>query len=653
MQMQRYSQSVGGPNPNGRHAAAFGLLLTLLATPVAADEGARQPSQQSPYDASGPGFHHGFSFFRELRYPPEFTHFDYVNPDAPIGGELVLPVVGTFNSFTPWIQKGINPAGYGFVGAGIFLFDRVLEPGDDDPSAQYARLGVVEAAPDYSWFKVRIHPEARWHDGVPVTPADILYTVEFVVNYASAAIRTGLGHFDAEQTGEDEVTIHITNPAFRNPSAGLSVGHLPILPAHYWARPENDITKTSVEPPLGSGPYRIAEFELGRRIVYERVDDYWGWQLPSVRGKYNYQRIVFEYFRDNTVAREAAKKGIVTFRGEGVAKDWATSYTDFPARDDGYFVLELAERRDITAMASSIVLNTRREKLKDRRVRKALLYAYDFEWVNRVQHFGFYRRVDSFFDNSDLESGGIPTGRELELLEAFREELPPELFRQPFVMPQSDGRGMNRANMLEAQALFAQAGWHVVDERLANADGEQFTFEFMARNPAEERSALPYVAALKRLGIDASIRTVDPTQFRSRLRGFAFDAALKNYWATPTLGTYLKSFFHSSGAHAPFTENWAGIESPAVDSLIARALTTYDREELYATGHALDRVLLHGHYLIPTQVESGMRWTYWDRFGRPERSARYRHYSFPETWWIDPEKDAAVTAYLERAEGEG
>ena len=597
------------------------------------------------YDASGPGYHHGFSFFRELRYPPEYEHFDYVNPDAPSGGDLVLPVVGTFNSFTPWIQKGINPAGYGFVGAGIYLFDRILEPGDDDPSAQYARLGEMEAAPDYSWFKVRIHPKARWHDGVPVTPADILYTVKFVRENASAAIRTGLAHFGrAEQVSPSEVVIYITDPAFRNPAAGLSVGHLPILPAHYWA--ERDITKTTVEPPLGSGPYRISEFELGRRVVYERVDDYWGWEVPSVRGKYNYGRIIFEYFRDNTVAREAAKKGIVTFRGEGVAKDWATSYQNFPPLDDGFFIRELAERRNITAMAAAIVINTRRERFQDRRVRKALLYAYDFEWINRVQHFGFYRRVDSFFDNSALEATGVPAGLERALLLEFEDELPPELFSTPFDIPASDGFGMNRANMLKAQALFAEAGWHVVDERLVNEAGEQFEFEFLARNPSEERAALPFMAALSRLGVDASVRTVDPTQFRSRLRGFAYDAAINDYWATPTLGTYLKSFFHSSGADAPFTENWAGIRSPAVDSLVARALTTYEREELYATGRALDRVLLHGYYMIPTQIESGMRWTYWDRFGRPAQSSRYRHHSFPETWWIEPAKDAAVTEYL-------
>ena len=610
-----------------------------------------QPSQQALYDASGPGYHHGFSFFRELRYPPTYEHFDYVNPDAPIGGDLVLPVVGTFNSFTPWIQKGINPAGYGFVGAGIFLFDRILEPSDDDPTAQYARLGEMEAAPDYSWFKVRIHPDARWHDGVPITAADILYTVDFVVNNASAPIRTGLAHFGAEKIGEREVKIHITNPAFRNPSAGLSVGHLPILPAHYWAG--RDITKTTVEPPLGSGPYRIAEFEIGRRVVYERVDDYWGWDVPSVRGKYNFGRIVFEYFRDNTVAREAAKKGIITFRGEGVAKDWATSYEDLPAREDGHFILELAERRTITAMAAAIVLNTRRARFADPRVRKALLYAYDFEWINRVQHFGFYRRVDSFFDNSELEATGVPTGPELALLEEFRDELPAELFSTPFEIPASDGRGLNRENMLKAQALFAAAGWQVVDERLVNDQGEQFAFEFLARNPSEERAALPYIAALKRLGIDAKVRTVDPTQFRSRLRGFAYDAAINTYWATPTLGTYLKSFFHSAGADAVFTLNWAGIRSPAVDSLIARALTTYDREELHATGRALDRVLLHGYYMVPTQIESGMRWTYWNRFGRPATSARYRHYSFPETWWIDPEKDARVTAYLDRLSSAG
>lgn len=620
-------------------------LLVSVSIAAGANDADITDSAKALYDASPPGYHHGFSFFGELAYPPDFPHFDYVNPDAPIGGELVVSVVGTFNSFTPWIQKGINPAGYGFVGKWNFLLDRVLDPGDDDPAAQYSRLAEMEAAPDYSWFKLRIHPDAKWHDGVPVTVDDIIFTREYVVKHASAAIRTGLAHLGrAERLSDREVVIHITDPAFRNPSAGLSVGHLPILPVHYWR--DRDVTSTTLEPPLGSGPYRIAEFELGKRITYERVDDYWGWDLPSIKGKYNFQRITFEYFRDNTVAREAAKKGIISFRGEGVAKDWMTSYQDFPPLEDGVFVRELAERRNITAMASAMVLNMRKERFQDPRVRKALLYAYDFDWINRVQHFGFYRRVDSFFDNSDLEHTGIPTGLELEILEEFRDELPPEVFTKPFHIPRSDGRGLNRENMMIAQSLFAEAGWHVVDGKLVNAEGEHFKFEFLSNNPAEERAALPYIAMLKRLGIDASVRTVDPTQRRNRLRGFAFDSVINDYWATPTLGTYLKSFFHSSGADAPFTENLSGIRSRAVDSLVARALTTYDRDELYATGRALDRVLLYGYYMIPMQIESGMRWTYWDKFGRPETSSRFDHHSFPITWWVDAEKDARVREYL-------
>lgn len=596
----------------------------------------------------GEDFYHGFSFFREFVYPPDFTHFNYADPNAPVGGELVIPAVGTFNSFTPWIQKGINPRGFDFVGSFIFLYDRILWPGEDDVAAQYARLAEsFAAAEDYSWFKVRIDPRARWHDGVPITPADLLFTHDFLLNDATAAIRTGLAHIGkAEQTGPHEVTFHITDPAFRNPSAGLSIGHFPILPAHYWT--DRDITKTTLEIPLGSGPYRIASFEPGRRIVYERVEDYWGWDVPSVRGMYNFERLIVEYFRDNTVAREAAKKGIVSFRGEGIAKDWVTSYRNLPALKEGFFIQELEPHLSITAMAGAVVLNTRRDKFSDPLVRKALLYAYDFEWINRVQNFGFYRRVDSYFDNSNLESSGVPTGLELDLLEEFRDQLPPELFTEPFEIPSSDGRGLNRDNMLKAQEYFRQAGWTVVDGRLVDAEGVQFQFELLTRNAGEERFALPYIAMLKRLGIDARVRMVDPSQFRNRVRYFEFDAAFKDYWATPTLGTYLKSFFHSAGADMIFTENWAGIRNPAVDSLIERALTTYDREELYATGRALDRVLLHGYYMIPTQVESGGRWTYWNRFGRPEKSAKRRYYPFPEVWWEDPEKAAAVDAYLKK-----
>lgn len=597
-------------------------------------------------------FRHGFSFFGDLQYPADFQHFDYVNPDAPVGGELVVSVVGTYNSFSPWVQKGINPAGYGFVGAWIFLYDRLLEPSDDEPATHYGRLAEsIAYADDFSSFTVRIDPRARWHDGVPITADDIVFTNDFIRNDATAAIRNSFTHFgDVEVLGPREVRFHIINPASQNPNAGLSVGHLPILPAHYYK--DRDIKETTMEPPLGSGPYRIASFEPGKRIVYERVEDYWGWEVPSVRGKYNFKRIIFEYFRDNTVAREAAKKGILNFRGEGVAKDWITSYDDLPSVKDGKFILEIAEQRNITAMAGAIALNTRKPPFDDLLVRKALTYAFDFEWINRVLNFDFYLRVDSYFDNSDLEASGIPMGLELELLEPFRDILPAEVFNEPFVLPRSDGIGLNRANMLKAQQLLQEAGWEVVDGMLINEYGEPFRFEMLTRDASEERSALPYVAALRRLGIDASIRTADAAQFRNRVRNFQFDAAFRGYWATPTLGTYLKAFFHGSGANQVFTENWAGIDHPAVNSLIDRSLKTYDRDELTATGRALDRVLLNGYYLIPTQVEPGGRWTYWDRFGRPEKSARYRYYPFPETWWIDPAKSAAVDQYLRTTQQE-
>jgi microcin C transport system substrate-binding protein len=602
--------------------------------------------------ANEPVFRHGFSFFGELLYPADYTHFDYVNPNAPVGGDLVVPVIGTFNSFTPWIQKGINPAGYGFVGAWIFLFDRVLEPSDDEPAAQYARLGEsIAHADDYSWFKVRIDPRARWHDGTPITPADLIFTNDFIRDDATAAIRTSFKHFgDAIQTGPLEVTFHIDDPDFRNPSAGLSIGHLPILPAHYWK--DRDISKTSLTPPLGSGPYKITEFEPGKRIVYQRVADYWGWQVPSVKGKYNFDRIIFEYFRDHTVAREAAKKGILYFRSEAVAKDWMTSYADLPSVKDGYFVQEIAEQRNITSMAGAIIINTRRDKFENRLVRKALTYAFDFEWINRVLNYGFYLRVKSYFDNSELASTGLPEGRELELLNEFRAKLPNEVFTEEFSLPKSDGLGLNRANMLEAERLFSEAGWNVVDGKLLNEYGEQFTFELLTRNATEERGGLPYIAALKRLGIDARIRTADAAQFRNRVRNFEFDACYRGYWATPTLGTYLKAFYHSDGANDLFTENWAGIRNEAGDAFIERALSTFNREELLAAGRALDRVMLHNYYMIPTQVEPGARWSYWDRFGRAEKSGKYRYHPFPETWWTDADKSAAVDAYLNATEDE-
>ncbi len=574
---------------------------------------------------------HAIAMFGEPKYGPGFAHFDYVNPAAPAGGTLRLGVAGTFDSFNPYITKG-NPA------AGIAA-ETLTVGSDDEPFSRYGLLAEeIEWPDDRSWVIFTLRPEARWHDGQPITVDDVIFSFEtlktkgqpfFRFYYASIA--------RAEKVGERRVKF--TFSVAGNRELPLIAGEMPILAKHYWDG--RDFERSTLESPLTSGPYRITSFEAGRYVEVERVADYWGRDLPVNRGQSNFERIRYEYFRDDTVLRQALKAGVLDFHVENQAKAWALDY-DTPAVRQRRLIKKLFPHERSAGM-QAFVFNTRRPQFADRRVREALNYAFDFEWTNRVMFFDQYKRTESFFSNSELASRGLPSDAERAILEPFRGRVPDEVFSKVYATPKTDGSGWPRNNLKIALDLLASAGWVVRDMRLVNAaTGEPFHVEFLLVQPTFERIVLPFVHNLKRLGIEASIRLVDESQYVNRLRAFDFDLAMLVWGQSESPGNEQRGYWSTAAADQPGSRNYAGIRDPVVDTLIEELITAPDRESLVARTRALDRVLLWGFYVIPAWHLSADRVLYWDKFSYPanqgDRGVQV------ETWWFDAEKAARLAA---------
>jgi microcin C transport system substrate-binding protein len=562
---------------------------------------------------------HAIAMHGEPKYGPYFPHFDYVNPDAPKGGTIRLAEPDTFDSFNGFIPKGNAAAGLGR------LYDTLLTNSADEPFTEYGLLAeAVEWPEDRSWVTFTLRREARWHDGKPVTVEDVIWTFETLTTKGHPGYRFYYGSVaGAEKVGERQVKFTFTEAG--NRELPLIVGQLQILPRHYWEG--RDFEKTTLEPPLGSGPYRIGEFEPGRHLVLERVRDYWGKDLPVNRGFYNLDRIRFDYYLDDTVVREALKSGDIDFRAENQAKAWALDY-DVPAVRDGWLKREPIEHRRPTGM-QAFVMNTRRAKFGDPRVRRALAYAFDFEWTNRNLFFGQYTRTESFFSNSELASRDLPEGEELEILERYRGRIPPEVFTEVYQAPKTDGSGWPRDNLRKAFALFEEAGWVVRDFKLVNAEsGEPFRFEILLVSPAFERIVLPFARNLKRLGIDTRVRLVDQSQYINRIREFDFDVFISGWGQSDSPGNEQRNFWSSAAADSPAARN------------IELVITAPTRESLVARTRALDRVLLWGHYVIPNWHLRVDRILYWDKFSRPEITPdRGTGIDF---WWFDEAKARAL-----------
>ncbi len=568
----------------------------------------------------------------DLRYPPDFRHFAYVSPDAPKGGELSQAAVGTFDSFNPFIVKGNPVTGIGQI------YDTLLTSSADEPFSEYGLLAeTIETPADRSWVTFTLRPQARWHDGRPVTADDVIWSFETLRAKGQPFYRAYYdGVAKVEKTGERSVKF--TFKPGQNRELPLILGQLVVLPKHWWETREFD--KTSLEPPLGSGPYRIESFEPGRRVRYARVPDYWGKDLPVNVGRNNFDAIVVDYYRDDTIELEAFKAGEYDFRPESSSKAWATAY-DFPAARDGLVKKEEVPHSRPAGM-QAFVLNTRRPLFRDPRVREALGLAFDFEWSNKTLFYGQYTRTRSYFDNSELAARGLPSDAEKAILEPFRGRVPEEVFTQEYVPPRTDGSGNNRDNLKRAVELLGQAGWKIDPKtrKLTNAAGEPFEMEILLVSPLFERVALPWAKTLERLGITANVRTVDSAQYRRRLDDYDFDVVVGSFPQSLSPGNEQRSFWSSMFADRPGGQNLIGLKDPAVDELVELVIAAPDRTSLVERTRALDRVLQWGRWLIPHWHTPVDRIAYWDELGRPavtpEQGVQI------DTWWFDPASAARL-----------
>ena len=591
----------------------FGLLAaTLLAAPAASAEPV-----------------HALALHGEPKYPPDFTHFDYVNPDAPRGGTLRVAEVGTFDSFNWFVPKGN-------AGAGM-ANETLLVSSADEPFTEYGLIAEsIEVPEDRSWVEFTLRPEARWHDGEPITVEDVIFSLEVLKEKGHPTYRFYYASVEnAVQTGPRKVRFNFAEQ--NNRELPLIVGQLPILPRHYWET--RDFTQTTLEPPLGSGPYRVTDFEAGRYVVVERVDDYWGEHLAVNRGQDNFQRIRYEYFRDVTVVREALKSGDIDFREENQAKAWAVDY-DVAAVERGWLNKEEVRHQRPAGM-QAFVMNARRPTFRDPRVRRALAYAFDFPWTNRNLFFGQYTRTDSNFENSELASEGLPEGEELEILERYRDRLPGEVFTTPYTVPTTSGDGWPRDNLRRAFELLEQAGWVVRDLKLVNREtGEPMRFEFLLYSQEFERIVLPFRHNLQRLGIEMNVRLVDQSQYINRLRSFDYDMFVGGWGQSDSPGNEQRSYWSCAAADAAGARNFARICDPVIDELIELVVQADSRESLVARTRALDRALLWGHYVIPNWHGRTQRLLWWDKFDRPEVTPR--NGTSVSYWWFDEARAAAL-----------
>ena len=567
---------------------------------------------------------HGIAMHGELKYPPGFTHFDYTNPDAPKGGQLREASIGTFDSLNPFIIKGTVAEGTGL------LYDTLLGRALDEPFSLYGLLAQqLRVADDRSWIEFDLRPEARFNDGTPVTAGDVAFTFETLLNEGSPFFKSYYADIQ-DITALSKHTVRFDFSSTTNRELPLIVGEVPILPAHYWMAREFAVP--SLEIPVGSGPYTISHIDPGRTLTYERRKDYWGSDLPVNRGRFNFDTRQFDYYRDSTVALEAFKAGEYDFRNEHASKAWATGYTGAPF-DDGRILKEEIAHGNPRGM-QGFVMNTRRDRFKDARVRQALTFAFDFEWTNRNLFYGAYTRSNSYFSNSEMAADSLPDADELAILEPLRDQLPPEVFTQVYKAPRTDGSGRNRQQLRTALRLLQQAGWRLEDSRLINADGEPFHFEILLVQKEFERVVSPFIRNLERLGISADIRIVDVSQYINRLRQFDFDMVVYGFGQSSSPGNEQRDYWHSDAANRPGSRNLIGINSPAIDRLVEQLIAAPDRKQLILRARALDRALQWNHFVIPHYHISAWRIAYWDKFSHPAISPTYD--LGLDTWWIKP-----------------
>ncbi|MFN4206624.1 MAG: extracellular solute-binding protein [Agrobacterium albertimagni] len=576
-------------------------------------------------------FRHGVSILGDLKYPPGFAHFDYVNPQAPKGGTLRMSATGTFDSFNPVLDRGEAVPGL------INVFDTLLKDTSDEISTGYGLLAEGVSFPeDISSATFRLRAEARFADGEPVKPEDVIFSFEklkelnpLYMSYYSHVVA-------AEKIGDRDVTFRFDQK--NNRELPMILGQFPVVPKHWWEAngsggQPRDIARTTLEPVMGSGPYKIAEFKAGATIRYELRDDYWGKDLNVNLGYNNFKNITYTMFGDRDVEFEAFRSGNTDFWVETRAARWATGF-DFPAAKDGRVKKEEYENTfRATGVMQALVPNMRREMFKDQRVRKALNYALDFEELNRTVFYNAYFRVSSFFSGTELASSGLPEGQELELLTALKDKVPASVFDTPYTNPVGGSPQASRDNLRKAVELFKQAGYELRGNAMVNAQtGQPFRFELLLSNPQLEVVAVPYQQQLRKIGIEMSVRTVDPSQYTNRTRSFDYDMTWTVWAQTLNPGNEQRDYWGSTSVNREGSRNYAGIADPAVDALIEKIIFPADREEQVAATKAMDRVLLAHDYVIPLYYGGTSRYAFWDKFEHPAELPTYST-GFPSIWW--------------------
>ncbi len=566
---------------------------------------------------------HALTLYGEApKYPANFRHFDYVNPDAPQGGTLRQAGFGGFDSLNPFINKGVAADDIGLI------YDTLTRHSLDEPFTEYGLLAEkMEKAPDNSWVRFYLRPEARFHDGHPVTAEDVVFSFETLMKDGSPSFKAY--YADVEKAvAEDERRVRFDFRHTDNRELPLIIGQLAVLPKHWWQG--RDFTRGSLDIPLGSGPYQVAEVQPGRSIRYQRVKDWWGKDLPVNRGFYNFDAIQYDYYRDNTVALEALKAGQFDYWLETSAKNWATAY-NVPAVHSGALIKEEIANHNPAGM-QGFVFNIRRPLFQDRRVREALGLLFDFEWTNRQLFNGAYTRTHSYFDNSELAARGLPDAAELKILEPLRGKIPPQVFTEEFKVPVSDGSGIIRDQQRRAYQLLQEAGWHVEGDRMLDASGKPVSIEFLLAQAEFERVLLPYKRNLADLGIDLVIRRVDVSQYINRLRSRDFDMMVGGFGQSNSPGNEQREYWHSVSADNPGSRNFIGLKDPAIDSLVEGLIQADSRESLISHTRALDRVLLWGYYVVPNWHIKTWRVAYWNRLEHPKVTPLYDIGLY--TWWM-------------------
>jgi len=580
---------------------------------------------------AGAASRHALTLYGEKpKYPADFSHFDYANPDAPKGGTLRQAGFGSFDSLNPFINKGVSADDIGLI------YDTLTTNSLDEPFTVYGLLAEkIEKGPNNEWVRFYLRPEARFHDGEPVEAEDVVFTFETLVSKGAPHYR---GYYaDVEKAvveGPRRVRFDFKHAG--NRELPLILGQLPVLPKHWWA--ERDFSAGSMEPPLGSGPYRVERVDAGRSVRYARVEDYWGKDLAVNRGFYNFDHVHFDYYRDNTVALQAFKAGHFDYWLETSAKNWATAY-DTAAVRDGRIIKEEIANHNPQGM-QGFIFNTRKKHLQDARVREALALLFDFEWTNRQLFNGAYTRTTSYFDNSELASSGLPGAEELRLLEPLRGQIPDEVFTQPFTLPRTNADGMIRDQQRRAYELLTDVGWKIENDRMVDTEGKPVKLEFLLVQADFERVLLPYKRNLAGLGIDLEIRRVDVSQYINRLRSRDYDMIVSGFGQSSSPGNEQREYWHSASADNPGSRNFIGLKSPAIDTLVEKLIAADSRDELITRTRALDRVLLWGHYVIPNWHIKTWRVAYWNHLAHPQTTPQSDIGLM--TWWHKPDIDMPV-----------